>query len=367
MPKPAPMSLIDSLESVEVVNNDQGPDGFQISFSVSRGGDLIDSLDYSLLNNPLLRPFNRVRIMITLGLVSRVLIDGIITHQQLTPSQEPGKSVMIVTGEDLSVMMDLEEKIHVNPNMREDAIISKIISSYAQYGLNPNLTPPICLEVPTIVERIPFHRGTDLAYIKELAEKNGYVFYVEPTDVPGTCDAYWGPPYTTFSNPQTQSLLVNMGPNTNVDSINFQYNALQPQLMSGKLRDRLSDKQIFVQTSGTNLPSLSSTPVWSANMPYTRKGLLDGSGMTGPEANAAAQAQTDSSIDAVSATGELDSLSYGDILRAHRLVNLVGVGSSYDGIYYVNSVTHRIKIGEYKQSFNLSREGLGSISSGVPI
>ena len=30
----------------------------------------------------------------------------------------------------------------------------------------------------------------------------------------------------------------------------------------------------------------------------------------------------------------------------------------YDGLYYVDGVTHNIKTGEYKQSFNLSRDGL---------
>ena len=35
-----------------------------------------------------------------------------------------------------------------------------------------------------------------------------------------------------------------------------------------------------------------------------------------------------------------------------------GAGLAYDGLYYVNSVTHNIKRGEYKQSFQLSRDGL---------
>jgi len=35
-----------------------------------------------------------------------------------------------------------------------------------------------------------------------------------------------------------------------------------------------------------------------------------------------------------------------------------GAGLAYDGMYYVNSVTHNIKRGEYKQNFSLSRDGL---------
>ena len=35
---------------------------------------------------------------------------GIITHQQLSPGNDPGSGTLTVTGEDVSVMMDLEEK-----------------------------------------------------------------------------------------------------------------------------------------------------------------------------------------------------------------------------------------------------------------
>ena len=37
-----------------------------------------------------------------------------------------------------------------------------------------------------------------------------------------------------------------------------------------------------------------------------------------------------------------------------------GAGFSYDGDYYVKSVTHSIRLGEYKQRFTLTREGIGA-------
>jgi hypothetical protein len=64
--------------------------------------------------------------------------------------------------------------------------------------------------------------------------------------------------------------------------------------------------------------------------------------------------------DVVSATGTLDVFRYGCILKARRLV------LGFDGLYYVNGVTHNIKRGEYKQSFTLARNGLISILPKVP-
>ena len=56
---------------------------------------------------------------------------------------------------------------------------------------------------------------------------------------------------------------------------------------------------------------------------------------------------------------------YGHILRARQLVGVRGSGRAYDGFYYVNSVTHDIKPGAYKQNFTLSRDGLVSPTPAV--
>jgi len=64
------------------------------------------------------------------------------------------------------------------------------------------------------------------------------------------------------------------------------------------------------------------------------------------------------SANAISGNGSLDVLRYGRVLRSRMLVGVRGAGLAYDGLYYVDSVTHNIKQGEYKQSFNLSRDGL---------
>jgi hypothetical protein len=64
------------------------------------------------------------------------------------------------------------------------------------------------------------------------------------------------------------------------------------------------------------------------------------------------------SSDAISVSGSLDVLRYGGVLRNRMLVGVRGGGLAYDGLYYVNSVTHSLKRGEFKQNFELSRDGL---------
>jgi hypothetical protein len=71
------------------------------------------------------------------------------------------------------------------------------------------------------------------------------------------------------------------------------------------------------------------------------------------------------SADAVTGSGSLSVTRYGQILRTRTVVGVRGAGLAYDGFYYVNSVTHNLKRGEYKQSFTLSRDGLVSPTPAV--
>ena len=52
------------------------------------------------------------------------------------------------------------------------------------------------------------------------------------------------------------------------------------------------------------------------------------------------------------------------MLKPRELVGVRGAGIAFDGLYYVKSVTSTIKRGEFKQSFELSRNGLVSIHPG---
>ena len=44
-----------------------------------------------------------------------------------------------------------------------------------------------------------------------------------------------------------------------------------------------------------------------------------------------------------------------------------GAGAAFDGLHYVKSVTHTIKPGDYRQRFELSRNGLISTLPRVPV
>lgn len=351
VPLPAPYQVIDSFIALEVRHNDRERDVFDMEFSLGK-----DSLlDYGLLLNGYFDPPNRIVVAVLMGVLPEVLIDGVITSHQVIPSNKPGESTLRITGEDISLRLDLDPASTTHANQPDSIIVTKILANYLKFGITPNVTQTT--DVPIEVNRVPSQQETDLAYIRRLADRNGFVFYIEPLPAPGFSTAYFGLD-NRLGTPQP-ALSINMGPQTNLDQpINFHYNALGPIAPRVTILDPITKTPIQIPAPSGLRPPLAIRPAAPLRTAIARDvaNLDAGQGML-----RALSSSSDSS-DAVSASGEIDAVRYGQVLRSRRLVGVRGAGLSYNGNYYVKQVTHRIRRGEYKQSFQLSREGHGSLT-----
>jgi hypothetical protein len=364
---PAPPWLLEALDGVTVKHAGDGTSGFELTFRVGRSGPY-DLHDYKLLAHPVLRTDNRVILVVTFHGRPRVLMDGVITHQQLSPSNDPGASTLTVKGVDLSALMDRQERTDFHPAQPETVIVLKLLARYMAYGIVPLIVPPKLIDFPNPLEWVPNQRCTDLAYIRALAKRHGYVFYIRPGPAPFTNTAYWGPPIEGFI-PQ-KALSYNLGGETNVESLDFRYDAEAAAVVSGLVQDPGAGVSLPVRTFASfRLPPLAAYPALQGGLGKARRELLDGaSGLTWTQAFGRAQARTNLTAEkALTAEGELDSMRYGEVLRARRLVGVRGAGYRFDGLYLVQEVSHTIRKGEYKQRFTLTREGLGSTVPRVPV
>jgi hypothetical protein len=361
VPLPAPEVVINALTAVQVTNG-KDKSGFQLTFAVSKNSPLLTTMLPLGYFDPMI---TRVIIVVSTGGMPNAIMDGMVTRQELTPSSEPGQSTLTITGEDLSILMDVVEM----PFMRYPATpdigqIYLILAKYLVFGVVPLAIPPFINDVPIPTKKIPTHEGTDLAYLKKLANDHGYVFYVEPGPLPGESIAYWGPDIR-IPVPQP-ALNINMDAHTNVDSMSFSLDGLAKKIVVLGVFDPVTGKvpipvplpnvNIFKPPLGLRLtpPAKVEFPDWSFKEEFP--GIVD-----------KALGVLARSSDAISVSGSLDVLRYGHILRSRMLVGVRGAGLAYDGLYYVNSVTHNIKRGEYKQSFQLSRDGLITNTPRVPV
>jgi len=359
VPIPVPKPVLDALTSVQVTTAAGSPSGFQLTFTLNNRSPLHTLFLIAGAQTPMLR----VIIVVTINGSANVLMDGVMTNQQVSPGSKPGESTLTVTGEDLTKVMSLIDFSGIPfPAMPPEARVALIIAKYAMFGMIPLVIPSLFTDFPIPVERIPVQQGHDLEYIKHLANDVGYVFYIDSGPAPGTNVAYWGPEIKV-GVPQP-ALNYDMDAMTNVESLSFNFDGSNATMPIVFIHNSLSKIPIPIP-----IPNINplQPPLGLISAPLTNiKMLKDTAKLSPMAAIGVGLAEAAKSADSVSGNGALDVVRYGRLLKARQLVGVRGVGTAFDGLYYVKSVTTTLKQGELKQSFQLTRNGLISITPKVP-
>jgi hypothetical protein len=360
VPIPAPQPVIDALTSVRVTTESAEASVFQLTFALD-AKSILHTLFLITAGAPI--PLIRVIIVATMNGKPEVLIDGVVTNREVSTSDN-GEAMLTVTGEDLSRVMDYIDFSGVPyPAMPAPARVALILVKYAVLGMVPMVIPTVLTDVPIPVEHIPQQDGKDLGYVKDLAERVGYVFYIEPGPAIGSSVAYWGPEIKV-GVPQPP-LNADFDAHRNVDSVSFNFDHDSKVLPIVTIHEPITKAAIPIpipDISPLN-PPLGAIPPIPKNVENTK----DTAKLNPVQAAAIGMAKASKSSDAITASGSLDVTRYGHILKARKLVSLRGAGLAFNGLYYVSSVTHNISRGEYKQEFSLTRNGLVSTLPRVPV
>lgn len=357
-PMPAPLPVVEALQSI-VVTHGRGRNGFTLTLAMGKASPL----QLAMLPAGFFDPIStRVVITVVHRGLPQVLIDGIVTQQALQPGNEPGQSTLTLTGEDLSLLMDLVEVRIPWPAMPDAVRIAAILAKYAAFGVVPMIVPPPVTNVDSPTSRHDTQERSDRDYLTTLASQSGYVFYLDPGPLPMQSVAYFGPDHRL---PILQPALnVNMDADTNVESLSFTLDGTAKQMTMLRTLDPATGKitiTIPVPPINPLHPPLGLRPTPPARVVFTE----DTARLTASEAAKRVFGIMRQSKDAITVQGSLNVASYGSVLRAGRMVGVRGAGFAYDGAYYVETVTHNIKPGEYKQSFTLARDGLMSATPAV--
>lgn len=350
---PLGLPLTNLIEQIEVNEVADGQSGFRISFSGARSGSGAGS-DYAVLSDSRVALFERVRISVGLGADWTVLMDGLITNIWTDPGRGGGASQVVVTGSDLTVAMDREEKTETWEGRNEADTVLEIIMKYAKYGLFPIRALGGARLDPK--EETPTQRGTDLNHIYELADLFGYVFALYP----GTPTvAYWGPPQPdTLPLP---ALSADTGTLGNVNHLTFTYDGMAASSVSGMIKDPSTGAPTPISSTTPGVDSLASASAFTNTALVRKLKLAFAGGMTDSQAAALARGVVRRSAKrVVRGQGEVSSLAYGGVMHAGKIIGVRGAGASFDGDYLIEQVSHTLERGKYLQSFTIARDGTGS-------
>ncbi|MGW7299881.1 hypothetical protein [Streptomyces sp. NPDC054829] len=351
VPAPAPAELVDALHAARLTCVSGRTGGFQLTFAVSAGS----AVARAVMPNGALHPNKRVVVAVVLAGRCHVLMDGVITHQELHTAREPGRSFLVVTGEDLTALMDLKHVRRAFPGLPPHLRAAAVCTTYAPYGITPRTVAPVLTDQPNPLIDIPVQSSTDLAYLRSMAADVGHVFHLEPGPTPGASTAYWGP--QNRDGALQPALTTGCGAADNVEELSFAFDALADSDHRGH---RLEPPSTTASEITAPEPRLLRRSLAASPAQVLRTDTLVG--QTGRTLTRTMLAGLGSRLatDAVSGHGTLDVLRYGHVLGAHGLVGVRGAGQAYDGRYFVSGVTHDLTRDTFRQHFTLVRDGLGA-------
>lgn len=371
---PIPKPLLDALQQLEVETSTEMASVFRLRFGLAQTGFGDWDLIVPQYQETFFRPLTPVQIRVKIGIAIPVaIINGYITNQRVLYDDEGGASAMEITGMDATMLMNLQERVVSWPIPDDGAIAATV---FGQYGIVPRVSPSVPYNLdPT---DMTVQRGTDIRFLRRLAQRNGFECYVRPQAQSGIDFGYFGPP-TNIPGAQAAVLNVKMGAQTNVSEFKIRYDMMKPTtaLSAG----------VDVMTRSPNgalsaVPPITPPPVggpypWGAPM-----GSQDATGraiagphplpmvlpaetgqMAAPGLAVVTQAITNRASWAIVAEGTVNADA--GVLFAGSTVNIQNARFSFNGTYYVTRVSHIFDCGAYTQKFKARRNAIGMTGAEV--
>lgn len=373
-PLPLPFPLLNALQKIEVDTSTEMASVFRLRFGMSR----TDFGDWDVLmpqyEETVFRPLTPVQIRVKVGIdIPKAIINGYITNQRVLYDDEGGASAMEITGMDATLLMNLQEKVISWPMPNDGAVAAAI---FAQYAIIPMVSPSLPFNVdPT---DMTVQRGTDIRFLRRLAQRNGFECFVQPQPQSGLDIGYFGPP-SNIPGTQEAVLNVKMGAQTNVSEFKIRYDMVKPTMAVSAGVDVMTRAPVVAVSI---VPVVTPPPVGGLYPLGVPMGVQDATGralagphpppmvlpaqtgqMSLPGLAVVTQAISNRSSWAIAAEGTAGADA--GVLYAGRTVNIRGLGLAFNGAYYVTRVSHVLDCGAYTQKFEARRNALGMTGTEV--
>lgn len=347
---PMPVVFFQALREIEIETSVGRASIFRLHLDLSR--NLFG--DYDALAFDIFRPLVPITIRVSAGLgIPQALINGYVKDAQLTGSNQPGASRLEVVGMDaLGTLMAHVQQPFTWPNAPDSVAAAAI---FGRYAMVPSVfpTPPL----RTVLDTTSNQRDYDATYLFQMARRNSYELYIQPDPVVGFDVGHFHPPWT-FMPPQGV-LSIDFGKQTNLTSFSVSNDMLRPtSIVSATVDPRTRAPMPTFASASTELP-MGREPALARILPppISRPAATDAASPA--ESTAGAFARASESSRAITARGEVDGIKYGRSLVPGLPVLVRGAGNQNSGLYYVQSVTHRISRDDYSQSFSAWRNAVG--------
>lgn len=333
-----------SLMQLEVEEDHRLAGSFRVKLAINRGGDGL----WTFLEDERIKPWAKITISVNVADEDEEIITGYVTQLKPHIAPEENGSYLEIWGMDPSCLMSLEEKIKAWPNMSDSDIAGQV---FAEYSLTPEVDDTGVIHdeaIATIMQR-----DTDIQFLKRLARRNGFECFV--SGVKG----YFRKP--VLDGDPLPVLAAHFGAETNLINFDAKLNSLRPtkvemhqiDIVGKQTQDAVAEAGEQEQLGRDRAESLAAP-----NGLVARTHVRQAVAVNQPEMENLCRAMFDEAEWLIEASGEVESVLYGAVLRTRSLLPIKGVGEVFSGSYYVTHVKHSFQSDNYKQQFKARRNAL---------
>lgn len=344
---PLDAAAVGCLQRVECEEHLRLADVLRLRFRV---GPKPAGAGWQLLDDGLFPRLAAITLDVRLGTTTVPLFAGHVVETAATFTGDPADTGYTVLAFDPSVLLHLESRTRAWPNM-SDADVATSIFSDAGFATDVQATSPTPSENTTVL----LQAETDAQLLQRLAARNGYDTWVDQ-EPGGTTTGHFRAP-DLAATPQ-DVLSVGLGAAGTVEKLSIRHDMLKPAAASARAVDHAGLGVESGSATAVGAPLLGRESLLPADQPRTL--ALHGTATDlSAGLQAAAQAATDRSAMAITADCELNTGTYGAVLRAKRPVLVRGAGPAFSGSYLVERVLHVMEGTDYRQYATLRRNATG--------
>lgn len=348
----APMlpPFMGALDGVDVETSVDAASVLRLRFNLSR--NFMGDWDPPVAD--LFRPLVPVTVSVSSGSpLPEVVINAFVREvRQAARGAAAGTTAEVVAMDATATLMALIEQPMPHPNMDPATIATLIFGRYAITPL-PFPTPP----TRTIADTTTIQRGTDGRMLREMARALAYECYLQPDPITGLDVGHFHPALTAV--PPQGVLSVDFGSATNLLDFEVGYDTLRPTAAVSAEADPRSGVPVPAPALAPLSPPEGLEPALMRVIPprISRPTARDAANPA--ELFRQNQGIVDRSSRALTATGTVDAVKYGRVLRPGLPVLVRGAGRAYSGLWYVTRVSHSISTGAWTQRFSATRNAVG--------
>lgn len=278
------------------------------------------------------------------------LVKGPVYSQKIHLRHGGAGSYVDIIGGDSSLEMDRETKSAVWPDVADSDAVQTILGTY---GLSADIQPTDARHLEAKHSLV--QRGTDLRFVRNLARRNGYLFWL-------TCDTS-GVETAHFKRPPIEGngdteLIMNLE-TPNIQALDITWDVERPTSIEGLQLDMNTKTDLdgaVDDSPQTLLGSAGLRDVACGRRSVHLSAPADDTGdMLARSRGALIEADW-----FIRATCNTSVNQLGTLVRAHSVVNVRGLGSRHSGRYFVSGVRHVIDAAAHRMDLELVRNGWGA-------